>query len=542
MSTRRTLLLTALLLGGPACTAATDSGLDPSDGIIVPEGKEDDFLSATAQEFVLTGRTSITLESSLRDATESEREARVHELVSLKQIAVSWFLTQYFIEKEHDATNPSYGGFGGMAKANGWDELDIRREDDLTYSFALHQLVAGPRDLLSRLPTTPGDDGARVLTITIGRPTNEEMAKLETNHEWYRSAPWDSFDPTRLAPEQLEELTLAIAPEVESADAWFDYDALFADDALTIDVHFGWDYHSAYHVSHSRALFAWLVDHGFEPPVATFEQLGRTSGAFERTLRANGRDVEVAVRIFYGKDDSDTDPDTDAGGRVLEDDMRASLRESDVIVYSGHSGPFYGFALGNWRSTSEGDLDDSEMASVEMPRERYQVVFAEGCDTYHIGEAFRRNPAKPDGRYIDIITTTAPSDAGIPSAVQDLVATLIETDSRGAHRPRTLMSLVRDLDSNSAWAHTMYGIHGIDDNPQVHPYAASELMCGECQADADCGGVGNRCVRTGSTARFCAPACTTDSGCGEGYGCSPVASSSSRTIYDRVCVPRDGSC
>lgn len=42
-----------------------------------------------------------------------------------------------------------------------------------------------------------------------------------------------------------------------------------------------------------------------------------------------------------------TDPDTDAGGKVLEDLARASLKTRDVVIYSGHSGPFYGFALAN---------------------------------------------------------------------------------------------------------------------------------------------------------------------------------------------------
>ena len=84
---------------------------------------------------------------------------------------------------------------------------------------------------------------------------------------------------------------------------------------------------------------------------------------------------------------------------------RASLADRDVIIYSGHSGPFYGFALANWKKTEEGDLDDSELASTTLPENRYQVVFAEGCDTYHIGEAFKANPAKPDGSFIDIVTT-----------------------------------------------------------------------------------------------------------------------------------------
>ena len=256
----------------------------------------------------------------------------------------------------------------------------------------------------------------------------------------------------------------------------------------------------------------------------------------------DGRDVEIRVRIFYGKAGTDTDPDTAAGGRVLEQDMRTSLATRDVIVYSGHSGPFYGFALANWRKTDEGDLDDSEMSSVAMPADRYQVVVAEGCDTYQIGEAFRQNPAKPDGRLVDVITTTSFSNASTPATVEDIISALIERDSHGRLRPRTVKSLLSKLDGNSWGFHTMYGIHGLDDNPALHPFAATENLCQACGANADCGGPGNLCVTVGHEGKRCVAACTDDRGCPDGYACRAIASQSSSTIYGRACVPAALSC
>lgn len=539
-------LLLALALLVPACSEPTpESAQDGS--FIVPDGKEDDFFSLEASEYVIEGRHTVTIEEEYRDADEETRMARVEELVGYQEIAVSWFLTQYFIEKEHDDSNADFGGFGAMAKANSYGELDIQHEEDLTYSFRVYQLIAGPTDLLHEMAddVTPTGDGGYEFVLTVGLPTNAELAELETNSEWYRSSPWSSWNPESVDESRRTDLTLTIRPEVESSDAWFDYESLFEDGLLTIDVHFGWDYHNDYHISHARALFSYLDRNGFETPVETFEELDRTSGAFTRTINANGRAVGVEVRIFYGHpgDDSATNPDTAEGGRQLEDDMRESLRTRDVIVYSGHSGPFYGFALANWRRTDEGDLDDSEMSSVEMPENTYQIVFAEGCDTYHIGEAFRRNPAKPDGAFIDIITTTAPSDAGTPRAVQDMISQLLESDAEGRHMPRTMKSLVRDLDTNSYWAHTMYGIHGIDDNPQIHPYAVVENMCLECETDEDCGGIGNLCVALEEDGpRRCAPVCTTDAGCPEGASCRSVADGYSSTIYESACVPSDLTC
>lgn len=540
--TRLRLTATSLLLLS-ACAvdpAPLDEGEEfVDDGIAVEDGKADDFISRTAREFVVSGTASVTLEDEYASRTESSRLRRARELVSLRQTAIAWFLNQYLVDKEEEEANAEYGGFGAMAKAGDYEQLNIRRVGtSLTYEFDFRQLLAGRTNLMQILPlSTVG--GRRVFTLAVGLPSNEEMARLETNHEWYRESPWSEWNPESVPETQREDLVLAIAPEVESNDAWFDYQRLFEDDVLDIDVHFGWDYHDEYHVRHARALFSWLKQRGFTAPVASFDQLRRDSGAFVRNIRANGRSVRIEVRIFYGKSGSETDPDTDAGGRQLEDDMRASLASRDVIVYSGHSGPFYGFALGNWRTTSEGDLDDSEMESVEMDADRYQIVLAEGCDTYQIGAAFAQNPAHPDLRGLDVITTTSFSNASTPAAVQDFISRLIERDSRGRHRPRTITSLLSDLDANGGYGfRTMYGVHGVDDNPALHPYADHEMFGEACSANADCGEIGNLCVRMLDGVRACTAACTDDSGCPDGSTCRQIASATSRAIYGRACVPR----
>ncbi len=528
----------ALLLSLVGCS--TGSEAPPSGGrFVIPEGKADDFLSLSAQEFIVSGRATVVLEDEFRDAESASRLERVRELVGLKQIAIAWFLNQYLIDKKSDASNADYGGYRAMARANTYEDMELREEEDGVFSFYFEQLVAGDPQLMSRLPTSPGEGGAREFTLVIGSLSNEELAQLETNSEWYRRAPWSAFNPEELDESRKEELIVGIRPEVESDDAWFDYVSMIEDGVLDIDVHFGWDYHAAYHIQHARALFGWLVRQGFDAPVGSFQELDRNSGPFTRTLDADGREIAIEVRIYYGHPGGETDPDTDAGGRVLEDDLRGSLRARDVIMYSGHSGPFYGFAMGNWRQTEEGDLDDSEMKTVAMPEERYQLVVAEGCDTYQIGEAFRQNPAKPDGAFIDIITTTAPSDASSPATVQEIIAHLLETDSAGRHDPMPIRALLRELDDNSFWFHTMYGVHGIDDNPQVHPYSDAGGLCGECIIDEDCGGPGNLCVRLAGSASYCTASCTTDAGCGDD-ACVPIASEGRSAIDAYICLPAEG--
>ena len=238
--------------------------------------------------------------------------------------------------------------------------------------------------------------------------------------------------------------------------------------------------------------------------------------------------------MYFGKPGTSTDPDTDAGGRRLEELAAGSLATRDVIIYSGHSGPFYGFALANWKKTSEGDLDDADIRVAQMPADRYQVVLAEGCDTYQIGSAFKENPNKA-GKNVDIITTTSFSDASSPAAVENFVATLIARDTQAKLRAQPVSTLLTKLDSAS-WSFTsLYGMHGIDDNPKLVPFAKRDNFGKSCSANSDCGGPGNLCVSTGS-GKKCTAACAGDGGCGTGYTCKAVASSTSSTIYGRACA------
>ena len=46
-----------------------------------------------------------------------------------------------------------------------------------------------------------------------------------------------------------------------------------------------------------------------------------------------------------------------------------------------------------------------------MPR-TYQIVVANGCNTYDLGQAFWKNPGKADHTNINVITTTSFSNAG----------------------------------------------------------------------------------------------------------------------------------
>jgi hypothetical protein len=394
-------------------------------------------------------------------------------------------------------------------------------------------------DLLEELPATPGPDGRQHFQLPVGKVSNEDMAQLDLNNEWYRESPWSSFDPAKAEASLIEHLDLAIWAEDRSADAWLDYTRLMADGELTISVHFGWDYHQQYHLVHSKDVYDWLVGQGYKSPVSSYDKLTRKSGPLTRTLKANGKSVKVRIWLFWGKPGTDTDPDTAQGGKVLEDDMRNAFKTRDVIVFSGHSGPFYGFALANWRKTDEGDLDDSEIAGLSLPANRYQVVLAEGCDTYAIGQAFWDNPAKADRKNLDVVTTTNFSNASTAGVVRNFITSLTEEKS-GSHYPWKFSDLLNKLDGNSSWFHSMYGVHGIDDNPRMHPYGKTKNLCLECTSDAACGGHGNKCIRLNQNEKVCSIECVEKGPCPDGYECRDVATGN--YLQSRQCLPIGLTC
>lgn len=510
---------------------------DPEETALVPEGKADNFFSLSAQEYWVDGVAFVELESSYATKSESARLDRVKQLIYYKQVAINWFLLRFVMgNDEHE------NKFQSLTKNGSYEDLEITQDatNKLMYSFRFRQEVGGQMDLLEELPTTTGQDGKKHFQLPVGKVSNTDLARLDINAEWYRSTPWSEFDATKVDASKIEYLDCTLTAEPRSSDAWIDYRRLFDDGELSISVHFGWDYHSEYHLKHSKDVYTWLTgQQGFLSPSSSYDTYTRTSGPLTKTIQADGKPVAVKIWLYWGQPGSDADPDTASGGKTLENDMREAFRSRDVVMFSGHSGPFYGFALANWRKTDEGDLDDSEIAGLEMPKDKYQVVLAEGCDTYAMGQAFWENPNKPNRTNLDVVTTTNFSNASTAGVVRNFILSLTEQSS-GIHKPWKYSDLLAKLDGNSSWFHSMYGVHGIDDNPQLHPYGKLENLCTPCTSDAQCGGPGNKCTRLSGSEKVCTVECLTTEACPQGYECKKVATGSA--ITSSQCVPLNASC
>ncbi|MBA2663893.1 MAG: lamin tail domain-containing protein [Bradymonadaceae bacterium] len=535
------LVLVACIACATAACAGEEAVLEDETALSVlgPNDKADNFRSETAQEYYVRGQATITLESTYLGRTEAERVARVQELIPYQQVVIGYFLNTYLIDKSNDASNANYGGLKALTKNGSYEDLEIEHIEGLTYSFGFVQEIGGQFDLLRALQAEAQEDGSHRFQLAVGKLSNAEMERLDHENEWYRRAPWSSFSTTSVDASRWYLQDLFVVAQPRSNDAWIDYARLFADGKLSIGAFFGWDYHGDYHQKHAKTTYEWLLRNGFRTPVANWGEYASRRAPLTRTIKANGKSVEVSITLWWGEPGTSTDPDTDAGGRVLEEAMRASFRDHDVTMFSGHSGPWYGFALANWKKTSEGDLDDSEIPTLNMPADRYQVVLAEGCDTYALGQAFWANPAKSNRQNLDIITTTSFSNAATSKVVTDFLGALVGTDTQANHTPMRYSKLLRSMDSASTWFKTMYGVHGIDNNPQGHPYANTAALCDSCSRNTDCGGVGNRCLDL-QGAKVCSFECTSDAGCPTGYICRETSTGS--WLADSYCVPATYTC
>jgi hypothetical protein len=271
--------------------------------------------------------------------------------------------------------------------------------------------------------------------------------------------------------------------------------------------------------------------------VGSYDELRVDSGDFEKTIRVNGAELEVSVKLVHPGQGDPADP-------AFAGAMKAALIEAfsarQIIAYEGHAGPLYGFALANWNVTEAGELDDSELPSLSIPKDFYQVVLASGCDTYMVADALYENPVKVGRVDLDVITTSSFSNAaGNGRTAKLLVDAVVNQSQDGELEPQMYGDLLRKLNQES-WFSPIYGVHGIDDNPRDNPFADKSLLCQACESHADCGGFDNSCVDLGSDNRRCTTKCQTNDDCPAGYACFDIADGS--TITSRACAPAAGAC
>ncbi|MCK5798925.1 MAG: PPC domain-containing protein [Deltaproteobacteria bacterium] len=578
-----TTFLSSLLVFG--CTSM-EPGADEDENLIAPAGKEDNFFSNTAQEYYVKATPTIRLGDSYKGKPLADREARARRIMEGKTKAIAWFLHVYLVDKSSHDTHPDYGGLRAMVLDGSYESTTLRAdpEDELVFTYNFTIQIGGTKELLRLIRS---DNNLKLDENTFPL----KMAKLSNSS--VISFHHGSYDPGEWTPAtcncEVEDLPVLVEPIDASPDAYLDVARMLEDGVMDISVHFGWDYHARYDIYHARHFYDWLIGTmKFKSPVNKFEELNRLSGSLTKDITVNGKAIQLKISVFhpdpcvdwaeagpYGgwqaevKKDKDykkkscedykwsddpkinkeanTNSTTSLGGGHLMKDLKDSLQTRDAIIFTGHSGYTYSYALANWNKTSSGDFDPPELKTFPLPKDKSQLFVVSGCDTYHVGEAFKQNPDKLGLVNADVITTTSFSNSGDLDDTKDIITALVG-DRKGALTGITYGKLMSKLNSQTSlpsWDsafYTMYGVHGIDDNPTANPLGDASRSCETCTRNADCGAVGNVCVRLNDSEKVCAVECVNDSGCGDGKVCRKFGSSNYGYLLGMACVPKSLSC
>ena len=362
-------------------------------------------------------------------------------------------------------------------------ESELAKQDDTHYAMRVAAEFSGVTDLLKKLPMKQAD-GKSFLPV-----------------------------PADLGAGSVE-LQVFLDPIQRSLNAYPKYLDLFAD-GLDIAVHVGGDHNDPpQDIDHARSIYDDLVASGFKSPVAKFEDLKIDTAPLASSIKVQGKEVAVRVRIVH------VDMSTPDTRNLLVDAYKASMKNADVVIYDGHAGrqlTYSGVVVAY--KPARVALPASEFRNAEST-DKQQIYLFNGCETYTgYADQLYLNPKRtPDNT--DVITTGNFS-AIQPKANQVIafIHSLIDQKS-GAWVPRSWDSVLGRMNAvgERSWVH-VYGVHGLDDNPKVSPLADVSKVGATCRFDSDCGAADSRCLSVSSSKKVCGVACADTSGCPNGTKC-----------------------
>ena len=243
---------------------------------LVPEfdpNKGDNYISTNAREFVLTGTVHAKLPADFATRSADERDATMNRVVSKRMGDVSRSIRDHINAVLKDVnggvTGEKANYFTYVRNSAGTSEnIRILSDEELEFDFEL-ELVGSPF-LMSKL--SPGEATYRTFEVTI--------------KDWSAS--------------HVETVQVEIEG-VSSTDAFPKYDALFKDGVLDLGIHFGGDYNEDRHdIDTAKWLVETLQDGGWtNPSVTGFDDLKIDSEPWIRTVKVNGRDLEIRVYIYH---------------------------------------------------------------------------------------------------------------------------------------------------------------------------------------------------------------------------------------------------
>lgn len=508
----RKLMFGLLVAGIWSCGGETTPTEPESGAVAIPSGfgKDDNYLATSAKEYTFRGTATATLAESYVDLSAEEQAEEVEETIALRTGVITRAAKLHVqnVIREANTERGAGGDDDGLVdyfiyvkSSAGNGAASNAVVDGLTVTFDFELEFVGSNDLVALVT---GDDFDEKFEITL--------------------------DGTNGEPETIE-VTVDLSP---STDAFPQYDAMFADGVLDIAIHFGGDYNTGrYDLETAKWTVEFLLESGWSnSSVATFEELKHDSPPFTYDIVADGKPVQARVYVYHAEMDNDAGLEQS----LLADLVKTSVKERDIVIYSGHAGANAGMLL-DYHPRYE--LSDDDFEFLDM-RDEYQIWVFDGCNSYRTYvDKLLRNPARTY-ESTDIVTTvnTTPFSAGY-EIINRFVHWFVIVDQYGAHIPLSWNTLLQGV--NDSFLDVHYGVHGIDNSPKLNPHGGAELMCQPCSSSADCGGGGNECLNYEDGAA-CSVACTDSAACGEGFECIALHDDPDLFYIPKQCVRTSLTC
>lgn len=505
-----------LAVGG--CGQALDDGNAgqprPEGGpVSVPDfgGKADNYVGTNSREFELTGTAEAPMPEEASELEGEARQEAIREAIDDRLSTVARAIEDR-VEDVIDEANEGQGdldkgeGYFMVARNDNEKILDWSvSEDGESISAKFEWEFVGNPDMIGLL--VEGGEGSRSFEVEI-----------------------EAVEPDAAGTEML---TVDVAPS-PSDDAFPKYDELFADGVYDIGVHFGGDYNDE---RYDLEMAEWAVDKLREtgwsnPEVGDFDDLTIDSPPFTKEMSINGETVVAKVYLYH------PGMPKDGPQSKQKEKLRESFAERDVVMYNGHAGPGAGFILDYEPSRYEvkpRDFDELPLA------EKYQIYVINGCETYASYVPDLMKNERKTFENVDIVTTVNKTPiASFDDVTWRFLRVLTMTDRRGGHYPLTWNKILQGVNKGNR-EKAKYGVHGIDQDPELNPHASEGIACTSCDGQGQCGAGGNYCLRMRGGGR-CGVACATSDACGEGSECVPVTDDADKFYLPKQCMPSTRQC
>jgi hypothetical protein len=477
-----------------ACSSASEGQVE-TDPVESADANLD-YRATNGKEFDVTGRAEVTLEGEDAALEGDARAAKFEELAKTKIDAITRALDAELWRIWPEARRQNEKNIVAMIRMASPKRGDFMVEGNAA-AFSYWAQVAGPNDLLTSLP--------------LERDGDKKLTKL-------------SIDGA--------ELVLEWSEAAQTADAYPRYAEMFEDGTLDIAIHVGGDHYTPRNdLNESQAIYDELLALGMRSPVASFADLKLDSAPFEGSLDVAGKQVAVRATLVH----ADMAPDDQLDDLVTK--FKARAKEADVVVYRGHAGTNLDYSGVVVHYEPRVAIPASDFDWLDLPS-KYQLFVFDGCETYTgYADKLLENTAK-DEKNTDIITSVNYGSGLVRAeSVRALLHGLLDKTGTTNARwvPRSWDAVLKRVNDRQRGPWTsIYGVHGLADNPKLSMLSDASKIGKSCRLNADCGGSDSLCVATQS-GRVCGAACTDDSACPTAMKCTAV---NSRTLGPiKQCLP-----